>query len=164
MTRTHAIVATGAAATLAVTGVVATSADATSNSRCGGKSVVGAWRMTIDPKPNPGGDPPPFPTRISFARGGVITEATSSSPPGYTGASTGIGAWKQCKDTVTFTFERFLNKDGALAAIQRIQGKATVGYTGQSQSGPATATLLSPDGQTVLASFGVHASGTRMTP
>ncbi len=37
-------------------------------------------------------------------------------------------------------------------------------YDGKTQAGPATATLLAVDGQTVLSSFGVQASGTRMTP
>jgi hypothetical protein len=164
MHRTRIVIASGLAATLAATGIVATSAGASSSTSCSGKSIVGAWRMTIDPDPNPNGDPPPFATRISFARGGVVTEAASSLPPGFTSGSAGVGAWKQCNNTVTFTFERFLNNANGFAAIQRVEGKATVSSTGQTQAGPATATLLAPDGQTVLASFGVEASGTRLRP
>jgi len=53
---------------------------------------------------------------------------------------------------------------GGFAAIQRVQGSVTVAADGQTQGGPATVTLLAPDGQTVLTSFAVQSSGPRMQP
>jgi hypothetical protein len=165
MNRTRSIAAAGLAAVLVTAGLAASTGGAASASGCaGGPSIVGAWRMSIDPDPNPNGDPPPFASRVAFARGGVVTDTTSRFPPGYVGASGGVGAWKQCNRKATFTFERFLYDVNGFAAIQRVQGTATVSYDGKTQAGPATATLLAVDGQTVLSSFGVQASGTRMTP
>ncbi|MCU0266585.1 MAG: hypothetical protein MUC45_10835 [Actinomycetia bacterium] len=163
MTRTRTTLAVGLAGAVLLTGVVASSAAASGTSTTY-LSVAGAWRMTIDPLPNPGGDPPPFVSRIAFAHGGVVTESASKYPPGFVAGSAGIGAWKQHRDRVTFTFERFLYDANGFAAIQRVEGHATVGAKGQTQGGPATATLLAPDGQTVLASFGVQSSGTRLKP
>jgi hypothetical protein len=164
MNRTRTIAAAGLAATLGLAGLAASTAGTAAASGCAGPSIVGAWRMSIDPDPNPNGDPPPFASRIAFAKGGVVTDAASRFPPGYVGGSGGVGAWKQCNRKVTFTFERFLYDVNGFAAIQRVQGTATVSYDGKTQAGPATATLLAVDGQTVLASFGIQASGTRMTP
>jgi hypothetical protein len=164
MNRTRAITAAGVTAALVATGLAASTAGVASASSCAGPSIVGAWRMTIDPDPNPGGDPPPFVSRIAYARGGVVNEAASKYPPGFTGGTAGVGAWKQCKGKATFTFERFLYDANGLAGIQRVRGTTTVSADGKTQAGPATATILAPDGQTVLMSFGVHASGTRMAP
>ncbi len=168
-TRTRTFLVSGLVAATVLTGVVATSAaasgpDSPSKGHPEHGSIVGAWRMTIDPVPNPGGDPPPFTTRIAFARGGVVTESASKYPPGFVGGTSGIGAWTQDHDKVTFTFEKFLYSANGFAAIQRVQGSVIVAADGQTQGGPATATLLAPDGQTVLSSFGVQSSGTRMQP
>lgn len=163
MTRTRTALTAGLAGAALLTGALASSA-AASGPPTNYPSIAGAWRMTIDPLPNPGGDPPPFVSRIAFAQGGVVTESASKFPPGYVGGSSGIGAWKQYRDRVTFTFERFLYDANGFAAIQRVEGTARVGANGQMQRGPATATLLAPDGQTVLVSFGVQSSGTRLKP
>jgi hypothetical protein len=126
--------------------------------------IVGAWRMTIDPLPNPGGDPPAFPSRISFARGGVVAGVASKVPPGFTAASADVGAWSQRGRTATFTFEHFLFNASGFAGVQRVTARMTVSKDGTTQSGSATATVLGADGTTVLSSFQVAASGTRMTP
>lgn len=159
-TRTAVIAAAGA---LLISSAVVVSSASASNDGQGG-SIVGAWRMTIDPRPNPAGDPPPFTSRIAFAKGGVVTEAVSTVPPGFSSASNGVGAWSQSGSVATFTFEKFLFSNGAFVAIQRVRGTATVSDDGTTQAGPATATLLGTDGSTVIRSFVVDASGTRMTP
>jgi len=163
MNRTRTVATAAAGLLVLSTAVVVASSASASNGGQGG-SIVGAWRMTIDPRPNPAGDPPPFASRIAFAKGGVVTEAVSSVPPGYTSASNGVGAWTQSGSVATFTFEKFLFNGGTFAAIQRVRGTATVSGDGSTQAGPATATILATDGTTVLRSFVVDASGTRMTP
>ena len=143
--------------------VVTTSA-ANAGPHNGSGTIVGAWRMTIDPLPNPGGDPPAFPSRISFARGGVVSGIASKFPPGFTSASSDVGAWSQDGDTATFVFEHFLYNANGFAAIQRVTATTVVTDDGDRQTGTATATVLAPDGVTVLSSFRVTATGTRMAP
>ena len=153
---------------LAVAGLLAAmiatteAAHASSNNAAG--TIVGSWRMSIDPLPNPGGDPPPFPSRVAFSRGGVLVGTASKFPPGFTSGSADVGAWSQDGDTARFQFERFLYNANGFAGIQRVTATATVSADGETLAGPATATVLATDGTTVVASFQVAASGTRMAP
>jgi len=160
--RTVALSGVAVAGVLAAALVTTGAADARTDDAT--RTVVGSWRMTIDPLPSPAGDPPAFPSFISFSRGGVVTGSSGRFPPGYTSGSVDIGAWSQTGDRTTFVFERFLSDAKGLAAIQRVTATTTVSADGHSQAGSATATVLAPDGTTVRLRFQVAASGTRMVP
>lgn len=138
----------------------------------GATSAVGTWQMSIDPQPiqTPNGpvDPPPFPSMVALNRGGTLAEAVSSVPGpavsilGANGASAGIGAWKQKGSKLTFTFKKFLTKDGQMVGWQVVEGtgKATKSSTTQT----ATATFYKADGTQVGPVLTVDATGTRLTP
>jgi len=138
----------------------------------GATSAVGAWEMTFVHQPfqGPNGpvDPPPFPSLVALNRGGTLTESVSTLPGfaittlGANDASGGIGAWKQKGSTITFTFKKFLTKDGILVGWQVITGTGTVSKSGVKQT--ATATFHKPDGTQVGPVLTVDATGTRMTP
>ena len=157
-----AVSSVAVAGLLAATASTSTAAHAGPNNASG--TIVGSWRMTIDPLPNPGGDPPAFPSRISFSRGGVVAGTASRFPPGFTSASSDVGAWSQAGDTATFTFEHFLYNANGFAGIQRVTATTSVSEDGNTQTGSATATVLATDGTTILSSFRVAATGTRMAP
>jgi hypothetical protein len=174
MSRTRTLAATAAAAT-AVALVVVAPADARPlavqydvNTAQG--AIVGTWRMLIDPLPNPAGDPPAFPSLISFNADGTVVDAVSSVPrypalpAGTNGATSGLGAWSQRNSTVTFTFERFITKDGAFVARQRVQGTLQVDKDGATQAGPSTATFLDTAANPLGPPVQIAASGVRLTP
>lgn len=139
----------------------------------GATSAVGTWAMTVDPRPiqTPNGpvDPPAFPSLVSFNRGGTVTEAVSSIPGFALGAplmandaSAGLGAWKQRGDQVSFTFKKFLIKDGVMVGWQVVQGEGEATRSGITQT--ATATFYKADGSRVGPELTVDATGVRMTP
>lgn len=162
MNRTRALTAVATASTLALTGVVIASSSTASATEQQGPTIVGAWRMTIDPA----GPPPPFVSRIAFSEGGVVTDTVPQAPPvaGATSATPGLGAWSQKGRTVTFTFERFLSSAGVYVALQRVTGTATVSQDGQTQAGPATTAFFAPNGTPLGAPLSVEASGSRLNP
>lgn len=135
-------------------------------------SAVGSWEMTIDPQPfqSPNGpvDPPPFPSLVALNRGGTLTESVSTLPGfaittlGANDASGGLGVWKQKGSKITFTFKKFLTKDGVLVGWQVVTGTGKVSKSGVKQT--ATATFYKPDGAQVGPVPTVEATGTRMTP
>lgn len=135
----------------------------------GATPIVGTWRMSIDPRPNPAGDPPAFPSLVSFVRGGTMVDAVSSVPVparklGATVAGNGLGAWRQKGRTVEFAFDRFLTDGtGVMVARQHVEGTLRVSKGGATQAGPATATFFTPDGS-VVAVVPIDASGSRMLP
>lgn len=138
----------------------------------GATSAVGTWQMAIDIQPftTPNGpaDPPPFPSLIAFNRGGTMTESVSSVPGLATnllqanGATGGLGAWKQKGTKVTFTFKKFLTKDGVMVGWQVVEGTGSA--KSKSTSQVATAAFYNAAGVQVGPTLAVKATGTRMTP
>jgi hypothetical protein len=134
-------------------------------------AIVGTWRMMIDPLKNPAGDPPPFPSIISFNADGTVVDVVSSVPgypalvaAGANGATSGLGAWSQKNGTVTFTFERFISTNGQFVARQRVQGALQVDKDGATQAGPAVATFFGTNELPMGPSVQILASGTRLAP
>jgi hypothetical protein len=170
MNRTRAlVVGLAVPTTLAATALVVTPAIGSQ----GATSAVGTWEMTIDPRPiqGPTGqvDPPPFPSLVSFNRGGTLTESVSSLPGFALGqplmakdATSGIGVWKQKGSKVTFTFKKFLTKDGVVVGWQVVKGEGKATKKGTTQT--ATATFYKADGTQVGPVLTVDATGTRMAP
>ena len=155
--------------TLAATALVVTPAIGSQ----GATSAVGSWQMTVDPQPvqGPNGpvDPPPFPSLVSFNRGGTMTESVSSLPGFALGAplmandaTTGIGVWKQKGSKVTYSFKKFLTKDGVVVGWQVVEGTGKATKSGTKQT--ATATFYKADGTQVGPVLTVDATGTRMAP
>jgi hypothetical protein len=172
-TRTRAAVAASVAAVALIVAVPAHAhpLPAKDDVNTAQAAIVGTWRMMIDPLPNPAGDPPAFPSVISFNSDGTVIDAVSSVPgypalmaAGANGATSGLGSWSQKKDTVKFTFERFITKDGKFVARQRIQGTLKVAKSGFTQSGPAVATFLDGSDTPLGPSVQIAASGRRLTP
>jgi hypothetical protein len=135
------------------------------------RSIVGTWQMTIDPLPNPGGDPPPFPSLVQFAEGGTMTDSVSSVPAspalvalGANGATSGLGAWQRRGHTITFRFERFITDNGKYVARQLVTGTTTVSKDGKSQGGPVTATFYDTKGAPLGPPAQINAEGTRLLP
>jgi hypothetical protein len=139
----------------------------------GATSAVGTWQMTIDPQPfnTPNGpvDPPPFPSLVSFNRGGTLTESVSSLPGFALGAplmandaTSGLGVWKQKGKKVTFTFTKYLTKDGVLVGWQVVEGTGTATKSSTKQT--ATATFYNAAGAPVGPVLTVVATGSRMAP
>lgn len=137
-------------------------------------SIVGTWRMTIDPN-GPTVAPPAFPSLVQFHADGTLTDSVSSAPavplwnrpPGHAqpnGATSGQGSWYRHGDTIVFTFERFLTIDGAFVARQHVDGQTTVSDDGMSQSGPASATFFDTSGNPIGSAVPIDASGTRLLP
>jgi len=138
----------------------------------GATSAVGTWQMSIDPRPiqTPNGpvDPPAFPSMVALNRGGTLAESVSSLPGpavsilGANGATAGVGAWKQKGSKLTFTFKKFLTKDGAMVGWQVVQGTGKTSKSGTTQT--ATATFYNAAGTPVGPVLTVDATGTRLTP
>lgn len=136
-----------------------------------GASIVGTWRMTIAPKPKAGPTPPPFPSLVQFARGGTMTDSVSSvpanpalAPLGANGVSSGLGAWSQRCNVITFAFEHFITANGKLVARQRIKGTTTVSNYGMVQSGPAVTIFFDTHGKLLGHPVPIKATGWRMMP
>lgn len=153
--------------------------------RVGGQPIVGAWEMTIDPRPftGPSGqtiDPPPFSSLVEFQAGGTMTDAVSSVPnsPALTkltsppdGVTNAVGAWRWSGGSVSFTFDRYLTAGGHFVAKQRVTGSATVSNGCSVQVGTATvrfSTNAADDFSTSASLLGsaitVDTYGTRLTP
>ena len=138
----------------------------------GPKTAVGTWQMTIDPRPlqSPNGpvDPPAFPSLVAFNQGGTLVESVSSLPGvavtvlGANAAAGGVGAWTQKGSKVTFTFKKFLTKDGVLVGWQVVQGTGRTKKASTTQT--ATATFFKADGTQVGPVLTIDATGTRMAP
>jgi len=172
MSRTRTLAAVAAVAALVVTTPAhAQALPSKDDVNTAQGAIVGTWRMMIDPLPNPAGDPPAFPSIISFASDGTVVDVVSSVPGypalvalGANGATSGLGSWSQKKEAVKFTFERFITKDGRFVARQRIQGTLKVAKSGVAQSGPAVATFLDGSDTPLGPPVQIAASGTRLTP
>lgn len=149
----------------------------------GGQPIVGAWEMTIDPRPftAPSGqtiDPPPFSSLVEFQAGGTMTDAVSSVPnsPALAalhadGATNAVGAWRWAGGSVTFTFDRYLTAGGHFVAKQRVTGSATVSNGCSVQDGTATVRFstnpaddFSTSASLLGAAITVDTYGTRLTP
>lgn len=57
----------------------------------GKHSLKGVWTVTVDPLPNPGGDPPPFESTLAFGGAHVVNEITSRMDT----VSAGLGTWER---------------------------------------------------------------------
>jgi hypothetical protein len=137
-------------------------------------SIVGTWRMTIDPN-GPTAPPSAFPSLVQFHADGTLTDSVSSAPvvplwnkpptqPQPNGATSGLGSWYRQGDTIYFSFERFLTIDGVFVARQHVDGKTTVSDDGMSQSGPASATFLDTHDNQIGLPVPIDASGQRLLP
>jgi hypothetical protein len=165
MNRTRALIV-GATLPAALAGAVLAMSPATGSE--GVKPVVGAWNLTVDPRPNPAGDPPAFPSLIRFNRGGTLTESVSGVPGpaigllGANGAGSGLGAWATHGDEVTLVFERFLYKNGAFAGKQHVEASGTA--DDDSVTLAAVATFFNPAGTQVGVPVALDVTGARLAP
>jgi hypothetical protein len=73
-----------------------------------------------------------------------------------------MGAWAQKGAKVTFTFKKFLTKDGVMVGWQVVQGTGRVKKTSTTQT--ATATFYNAAGTQVGPVLTVEVKGTRMKP
>jgi len=169
MNRTRALTV-GLAVTTLIAGTALASTPALGSQ--GATSAVGTWQMSIDPRPipTPNGpvDPPAFPSMVALNRGGTLVETVSSLPGpavsilGADGATSGVGAWQQKGSRLTFTFKKFLTKDGMMVGWQVVQGAGTTTRSSTTQT--ATATFYNVGGTQVGPVLTVDATGTRLTP
>ncbi len=138
--------------------------------RSAAHSIVGTWRMWIDPN-GPTTPPPAFPSLVQFHADGTLTDSVSSAPSGPAlaslqpnGATSGLGSWYRKGDTIYFSFERFITHDGVFVAKQHVDGTTTVSDDGMSQSGPASATFFDTANNAIGQPVPIAASGTRLMP
>lgn len=134
-------------------------ASATTTAAAPPHSIVGAWRVTVDPQPTPGGDQPPFESILTFDKAQTVSEATSRAA-----ASAGLGAWQRTgEDTFRFVFEKY-RFDSTGAYIGKTVVTEDVQLTGRnSYVGSAVTKIVTP-ANVVVAQFGSESSGVRITP
>lgn len=122
-------------------------------------SLVGAWQVTVDPLPNPGGDQPPFESTLAFDKAMTVVEATSRAM-----SSAGLGAWRRTsEDSFRFVVQKY-RFDATGAYVGKTVITEQVRMTGpDTYVGSALTKILTPGG-TVVAQFTSESVGSKLRP
>jgi len=129
------------------------------------RTIQGAWRTMVTPVNCQTGDPlgPPFPSLLTFNKGGTMSEYGIS--PGGSPAlrSPGHGVWQHEQGwqdySYTFTFYRY-NSTGVFIGSQKVNATLELGESGDEFTTHAAVEILDAN-DNVIATFCATAAGTR---
>ena len=113
-----------------------------------GRGITGTWRVNVDPRPNPAGNPEAFFSYITFNRGGTLIESGSDA---LEGSRPGHGIWmRTSRNELKFVFEKFIEFNPILEQkgifVFRVEEKVT--FTGEnSYQGAAQVSICNRAGQ-----------------
>lgn len=118
--------------------------------------IEGTWLATIT---IPDG-PPPFPSLVTYARGGALIVTDSSAPPAL--GNVYQGTWtKTGPHEFTFTFVGFFYEEGALAGYFKAHETVQLEPGGDAYTGVASLEILDLD-MNVIATGSSTSSATRI--
>ena len=129
------------------------------------RTIQGAWRTMVTGVNCQTGDPlgPPFPSLLTFNKGGTMSEYGIN--PGSSPAlrSPGHGVWQHelsWQDySYAFTFYRY-NSSGVFIGSQRVRSALELGVSGDEFTTHAAVEILDANGN-VITTFCAAAAGTR---
>jgi len=162
MFRPNTIIATaaGTAAGIALVtaGIAQASAGAQESDMADRRSLEGTWIVTVDPRPTPAGDQPPFESTLAYLDDHVVTEITSRAP-----SSAGLGGWRKIGGKTYRTTWHKYRFDATGAYVGRTEVTETIELTGDaSYTAHSVTKILNPAGG-VVAQFESDASAVRMS-
>lgn len=120
-------------------------------------SLEGTWIVTVDPRPTPAGDQPPFESTLAYLDDHVVSEITSRAP-----SSAGLGGWRKVGGKTYRTTWHKYRFDATGAYVGRTVVTETIELTGKATYTAHSLTrILTPSGG-VVAQFESDATGVRM--
>lgn len=122
--------------------------------------LTGVWIATVDPRPDPTGDQPPFESTLAYGRAHLVHEITSRTAS----ASAGLGAWeKVAESTYVIRFAKYrFDPTGAYLGKTVVTEEITV-LGAQRYRGSARTQVVDTSGA-VVAEFESDVSAQRLTP
>ena len=150
------------AATVAVLAIGAGVAEADTHAKegivNGNNTLAGVWTVTVDPRPTPAGDQPPFESTLAYGPAQVVNEITSRA--GVTSA--GLGTWERVGgETYRTTWHKY-RFDATGAYVGRTQVTEEITVTGPRTYSAHALTRVLTAGGAVVAQFESDAQGVRM--
>ena len=120
--------------------------------------LTGTWVVTVDPRPTPAGDQPPFESTLAYSDEHVVSEITTRGAP----STAGLGGWRKVDGSTYTTSWHKYRFDATGAFIGKTVITETIELTGDTTyTARAVTQIVSPTG-TVVAQFESDATAVRM--
>jgi len=122
------------------------------------RGLTGTWVVTVDPRPTPAGDQPPFESTLAYFDEHVVSEITTRGAP----STAGLGGWRKVDGSTYTTSWHKYRFDATGAFIGKTVITETIELTGDTTyTARAVTQIVSPTG-TVVAQFESDATAVRM--